>query len=302
MSVSAEYLANRPVGHQRLPGRRFDLELVERQMREVSDLDADSEGPVQAAIRHHLGSGGNRTRASIALRAGADLQLHPRDIVAIASAAELLHNASLVHDDVQDQAETRRNAASVWKAFGQDIAICTGDLLVSAAYAALASVSDQSMTAELVRVAHAATARVISGQAQDLKYQHVNGSDFGVYKYVAGEKSGPLLGLPLELVLCAAGFNDHVLAARDAATSLAIAYQITDDIEDELFDAQYSGCLNAVTVLRNAGSDKPRQAARYEALLALREATRMTLYLPSECGESMLDCIEAVKSKLKAVQ
>ncbi len=270
-------------------------------MREAARVDSETPSPVHYAIRHHFESGGNRTRAAIGIGTGSALRLHPRDTIAIATAAELLHNASLIHDDVQDQAEARRGAPAVWTIYGTNIAICAGDLLVSAAYAALASASDPAMTADLVRVAHEATARVIHGQAQDLTLQHAAVSDFDIYKQVAGEKSGPLLGLPVELALTAAGFDDYVATARDAATSLAVAYQIADDLEDEQFDTHASGCLNAVAVLREAHYDKPRRVAGYQALLALREALRLSMYLPSQSGEPLLECIEAVNSKLRSV-
>ncbi len=300
MSATAEALATRPAGPSRAAGRRFDLAMVERRMREVTGVDTDSPGQVYAAIRHHLDSGGNRTRAALGVGAATALQLHPRDTVAIATASELLHNASLIHDDVQDQADTRRDAPAVWTVFGENIAICAGDLLVSAAYSALTSTSDPAISTELIQVAHEATARVIHGQARDLEMQHVDLSDFEAYKDVAGEKSGALLGLPVELALTVAGFVDYVPTARDAARCLAIAYQVADDLEDEHFDAHSGGCLNAVMVLRNAGYAKPRRAARYQALLALREAMRLTMYLPLQSGEPVLECMEAITSKLKA--
>ena len=271
-------------------------------MRELSGLQSDTAGPVQHAVRHHLDSGGSRTRATIGVAVGTALDLVPRDTVAVAAAAELLHNASLIHDDLQDQSKSRRDNDAVWARFGENLAICAGDLLVSAAYASLAQVSEPELAAELVTVAHAATARVINGQAQDLALQQACVKDFDLYREVAGEKSGPLLGLPLELALTAAGQHDYVPVARDAATSLATAYQIADDLEDEQRDVRKDApsCLNAVAVLRNAGYIKPRQVARYQATLALRDAMRLSMYLPSGSGESMLECIEAVSNKLRA--
>lgn len=271
-------------------------------MREIAGLQTSEEGPVLDAIRHHLESGGGRTRAMIAIGAGTALQLHLRDTIAIAAAAELLHNASLIHDDLQDQADERRGETAVWMKFGTDIAICAGDLLLSSAYAALATTSDPLKVASLVQVTHGATARVINGQAQDLALQDRHVDEFDTYSYVAGEKSGPLLSLPVELVLTAAGLTDYVDVAREAATSLAIAYQIADDLEDEQFDTREGvpGCLNAVDVLRRAKYQSPRRVARYKALLALGDALRLAMRLPSGSGESVLRCIEAVNTKLEA--
>lgn len=271
-------------------------------MRGAAGLAADSPGVVQEAIAHHFDSGGGRTRARIAIGTGNALHLEAADTVAIAAGAELLHNASLIHDDLQDMAEARRGAPSVWAKYGANIAICAGDLLVSAAYGALASGSGAARAAELTPVMHDATTRVINGQAKDLAAQLSDVTDIDSYKDIARGKSGPLLALPVELALTTAGFPNHIPIAREAAELLAVAYQIADDLEDEEFDAGApgGGCLNAVAVLRRSGHDNPSEAARYEASLALRDAMRQAMYLPQESGQPIVRCIEAVRAKLKA--
>ncbi len=270
-------------------------------MYEAAGLNKRTLGPVQLAIEHHLDSGGSRTRAKIGLCAGNALALPARDTVAIAACAELLHNASLIHDDLQDGAPTRRDVPAVWSLFGADVAICAGDALISAAYSMLSATTDGALTSSLIRTTHDATARAIDGQARELTLEVDTVSDFDTYQEVAGEKSGALLGLPLELALTTAGLANYATVAREAATSLAIAYQIADDLEDEQFDMQSNtGCLNAVVVLRNARYKNPRRVAFHRGILALREAMRLTMYLPSECGEAFLSCIEAVNAKLRA--
>ncbi len=271
-------------------------------MRSAAGLSDENSGAVQQAISHHFNSGGSRTRARIAIGAGNALRLDAADTVAIAAGAELLHNASLIHDDLQDVAETRRDAPSVWAKYGANIAICAGDLLVSAAYGVLASGSDPTTTAELALVMHDATARVINGQAEDLAAQSTDVTDIEIYKDIARGKSGPLLALPVELALTAAGFANYSTVAREVAEQVAIAYQIADDLEDEAFDTEVpgGGCLNAVAVLRHSGCDDPHKVARHEASLALREALRLAFYLPEGSGEPIVGCIEAVRAKLKA--
>ncbi len=301
MSAISESLASNPAGPNRSAGLRFELETVERRMYEAAGLNKSKLGPVQLALEHHLESGGSRTRAKIGVCAGNALALHARDTVAIAAAAELLHNASLIHDDLQDVAPVRRGEPAVWKLFGADIAICAGDALISAAYSVLAAATEGALTPALIRTTHDATARAIDGQARELTLEADTVSDFDTYQEIAGEKSGALLGLPLELALTAAGHANYSTVAREAATSLAIAYQIADDLEDEQFDMQSTArCLNAVVVLRNARYTNPRRAALHRGVLALREALRLTMYLPSECGEAFLSCIEAVNAKLRA--
>ncbi len=271
-------------------------------MRDAAGLSAPDAGVIQQAIAHHLESGGGRTRARIAIGTGNALMLQADDTVAIAAASELLHNASLIHDDLQDDSSSRRGTDAVWSKFGANVAICAGDLLVSAAYGALASRADSTRVAELSLLMHEATARVINGQAEDLAAQAKGVENIVSYKSIARGKSGPLLSLPVELALTAAGFPDYVPMAREATEQLAIAYQIADDLEDEYADscATGLGCLNAVNILRNTGCADPREAARTQAAQALREAIRYSTYLPQESGEPILRCIEAVKAKLRA--
>ncbi len=149
---------------------------------------------------------------------------------------------------------------------------------------------------------HEATTRVIKGQAEDLAAQSEGVASISSYKAIARGKSGPLLSLPVELALTAAGFTDYISVAREVAEQLAIAYQIADDLEDECADARAAGpgCLNAVIVLRNGGCADPREAARTHAAQALREAMRYSLYLPKESSEPLLRCIGALKAKLRA--
>ncbi len=271
-------------------------------MRDAVGLSAPDAGIVQQAIAHHLDSGGGRTRARIALGTGNALRLRAEDTVAIAAGSELLHNASLIHDDLQDVSSNRRGTDAVWSKFGANVAICAGDLLVSAAYGVLATCSDATRIAELSLVMHEATSRVINGQARDLAAQSEGIENVASYKSIARGKSGPLLSLPVELALTAAGLADSVPLAREAAEQLAIAYQIADDLEDEHADSRAvgPGCLNVVIILRSGGCADPREAARIQAAQALREAVRYSTYLPQESGEPLLLSIQAVKAKLRS--
>ena len=302
MVASPASLASNPARHLRLAGSLANLLAVEERMRDAAGLSESDRSIVQQAIAHHLDSGGGRTRARIATETGNALMLRAADTVAIAAASELLHNASLIHDDLQDDSQKRRGTEAVWSKFGANVAICAGDLLVSAAYGVLASCSDASRVAEFNDVMHEATSRVINGQAEDLAAQSEGVADIATYKLIARGKSGPLLSLPVELALTAARFPDYIAVAREAAEQLAIAYQIADDLEDEDADARAAGrgCLNAVFVLRDGGAADPREAARNEAAQALCEAMRYSMYLPNESGEPLLRCIEAVRAKLRA--
>ena len=155
------------------------LQQPERQLSEVETLmytltsAKDARDVVSAAARHHFKAGGGRTRAKLGLAAARHLALLPQQAVALATVAELLHNASLIHDDIQDKTPSRRGRLAVWAKYGSDVAILVGDLMVSAAYAVLASFPDPAAMAPLLRRTHERTREVICGQAREIGRAHV---------------------------------------------------------------------------------------------------------------------------------
>ena len=120
------------------------------------------------ACAHHLGAGGQRVRALLALDAGVTLGIPDVDAVTIAATVELLHNASLIHDDLQDRSAQRRGAPTVQSAFGAGIALCAGDLLLSGAYGVLAGYSATASLPRLLALTHSATADAAQGQSADV--------------------------------------------------------------------------------------------------------------------------------------
>ena len=190
-----------------------------------------------AAALYHLGTGGQRIRAVLALHAGKHLGLTAQDTQALAAACELLHNASLIHDDLHDRDTQRRGQPSVWHEFGDEVAICAGDLLISAAYLALSQLANVARVPALFALMHARTATAIRGQCADISRPDNRAATILDFKNIALTKSGALLSLPTELALLAAGHDGALTRAREAALAFSIAYQIHDDLADADADA-----------------------------------------------------------------
>ena len=227
-------------------------------------------------------------RARLGLEAAGILGLEDRVALACASGPELLHNASLVHDDLQDRDETRRGHPAVWRRFGPAAAISIGDLMVSAAYAALASHPDP---AGAIALSHDALARTARGQAQDLS--GANGS-VDAYRAMVADKTGALIALPVRLALAARHLHGdaRAIACGDA---LAFAYQALDDIADRDAD-RVSGRINLCTLLGPAedGAALARAAAR-EALAAAR---RHAGAMPGGSGRPFCNLADRMDSRL----
>jgi geranylgeranyl diphosphate synthase type II len=260
----------------------------------INALCSDDAISLSNIVRDHFGSGGSRVRARLALQSGQSLNL-PQDVcISLAAGCELLHNASLIHDDLQDRDMVRRDAPTVWAAHGENTAICAGDLMLSAAYAAFAQTGTKA--SDVIMHAHHRVAQVICGQCDDLR---LGGScaDPETYEQIAAAKSGPLLALPLELALIVAGRKDLVNAAKRAATMFAIAYQILDDLTDVTRDSE-KGSMNAVNVYALSGSKNPRESACNLAIDRLDLFEQFVSELPAGMIQALVQRAEPIRNAL----
>lgn len=238
----------------------------------------------EKAALYHLAAGGQRVRARLALHACQALGVDLADAIRLAATAELLHNASLIHDDLHDLEMMRRGQPSVWCAFGKDIAICAGDLLLSAAYGALAEFSDPGRLPALLRLTHERTTDVIHGQSAELSSKDGIIAEVARYEGVVIGKSGALLSLPMELAFTAACQPQGCDLCREAAHAFGVGYQMLDDLEDLEEDAARR-TLNIVLVLRAGGEhDAAIATARELALRHLDRSVRLAGRLPAGVG------------------
>jgi geranylgeranyl pyrophosphate synthase len=286
--------------------------------------------PVEAALSH-LESGGQKIRAKLALDACHRLNVDAATAIAIAACCELLHNASLVHDDLHDRDTVRRGAPTVWVTYGDDIAVCVGDLLLSAAYCALSSVSVSQRLPAMMRVVHQRVSQAIRGQCADLMIGqpkkneqqlfhsnltniHPHAYECDDYETVAINKSGALLSLPLELALIAAGSGFACNQAQLAANAFAIGYQINDDLEDVDVDASRkheTPTINIVSVLAN-GLSSEKMLSKYGVqstddhhldalnlgLKHLESVKGLCQLLPADCGYFLSQLAMVVQEQL----
>lgn len=242
-------------------------------------------------IAYHFATKGARTRARLALLSAQALALPDRTCVALAACCELIHNASLLHDDIQDQDAERRGQIAAWRKFDINTAMCGGTLLLSAAYRVLANVP--SYSAELTTHVHQRTSDLIAGQVKDLDAVKQY-PDMDAYLQITKGKSGSLLALPLEMSLIAARELSSLAMATAAAEAFAVAYQVIDDIKDHEADAR-GGHNNVIAVLMRGGCDQgqalDKAAAMAQEHLVL--ASTSARWLPQASGQVLVDlCLQ----------
>ena len=275
------------------------IDLVEERMRRVTCIPSEVDGIVVRAVAHHLQAGGGRIRALICLHASQQLGLSDDTAVVLATACELLHNASLVQDDVFDQETIRRGFASVWKIFGESVAICAGDLMLASAFAVLAELPDVKSIAPSMQLAFRHTRSVIVGQGTEKDSIPLTLAD---YEDLAIEKSSSLLTLPLHLPLLISGHASFMALTQQVTESFAVAYQIADDLKDYTQD-QRIGALNVLSVLCGREAldlDQARALAAGRAIELLRRCIRDAAELPQNCSAVMVSHASKMFTDLQA--
>lgn len=238
-------------------------------------------------------------RARLALHAARALGIRAGDAARLAAAVELLHNASLVHDDLQDQEVLRRGRPSVWSAFGSDVAICVGDLLLSSAYGTIASFEDVARVPALLRRVHERTSQVIHGQCRELAGKDRPVLDLAQYEQIVTGKSGALLSLPMELAFIAASQPGWCARVQEATQAFGVGYQMLDDLEDLAVDAAGHN-LNVVLLLESAGvTGDARALVRQHALRHLDRSAALAGGLPGETGALLVDYALQLRKRLR---
>jgi geranylgeranyl pyrophosphate synthase len=273
------------------------------------DMHVEGSGVLNEAIAYHLRSGGQRLRARLALSAGQAIGLTDYDSVCIASAVELLHNASLIHDDLQDGDQFRRGYESVWSKFGSNAAICCGDFYLSTAYSVLASVSQAKALPQMLKIMHQRVAQASYGQSADLSITPAQ-MTLESYLEVVMAKSGALLSLPLEFVLLLGGHHQSIHIAHQACKDFAVGFQILDDLRDRSTDSQQavdgSERLNILSIFEHANqrmdhSCDPVAASKDIAIKHLKRSELSLAQLPSQSGQLLEECTKNISSLVKAI-
>ena len=152
--------------------------------------------PLSEAALHHFASPGKMLRAKMALQAADHLNVDRYAALHWAAAIEVLHNASLIHDDICDGDRLRRERPAVWSVYGRDVALTLGDWLVALSFELAAEAAQRAQTPMLVKILATHMKTTTDGEAREFDVQPVR--DWGHYLKGAGDKTAPLLTAPLE--------------------------------------------------------------------------------------------------------
>ena len=185
---------------------------------------------IQKMSRHHLKSGGKRLRALLTLGSAklSGYDLGSRDIN-LAACVELIHSATLLHDDVIDESSLRRGIKTTNSIWGNQSSILTGDYLLSRCFEIMVEDGDL----EILKLLSSTSAKIAQGEV--LQLQHKGEADMleDTYLNIINLKTASLFSAETKTGACLASSNEKEKKALEYyGKNLGLAFQIADDALD----------------------------------------------------------------------
>lgn len=194
-----------------------------------------------APVAYAMESGGKRLRPALLMMSAEAFGGDLGKVMPAALAMELFHNFTLLHDDVMDKSDTRRNRPTVVKQYGAAAAILSGDAMLGLGEKELAKV-EASKFAQVNEVFQRMAADVYAGQALDMEFETREDISIEEYVEMIRLKTGALLGACAEIGGILAGVNEkQAKKLREYGENLGIAFQIEDDWLDTFGDSNTFG-------------------------------------------------------------
>ena len=239
----------------------------------LSSLEGD---PIELyrASSHYIKSGGKRLRPFLLIKSSEMFGGNLRRALPSAAAVELVHNFSLVHDDIMDNDDMRHSVQTVHKHYGMPLAILAGDILFSKAFELLAvhgrakGISEKAIC-EMVAKLSSACIQVCEGQATDVHMASMNDElsiDSPQYINMISKKTAALFELSCALGVLSAPNSSAIDVERLSwfGRNIGIAFQLVDDLIGITGDPKLTG--------KAVGNDLREGKKTYPILLALRNA------------------------------
>jgi geranylgeranyl pyrophosphate synthase len=223
------------------------MQAVEEKLHTIVDSDVDV---LKEASQHIISSGGKRIRPRLALMAylaagGQEVET----AVSMAAALEMVHTATLVHDDINDHSLTRRGKITVHARWGRTFALLAGDYLFTKVYELMApygKVYNEIMADACIKLVEGETLQAAVAKAGTM--------DRETYKTIIARKTASLFEAGAEMGARLAGANaDLIDALTTYAYNLGLTFQIVDDILDIIGDPETMGKPVGADLAQNRG-------------------------------------------------
>lgn len=250
-------------------------DLVNAYLKEYFEKPLSARVPqvIMEAMSYSIMAGGKRLRPILALAAYEACGGNAEDMVPCASALEVIHTYSLIHDDLpaMDNDDMRRGRPTSHKVFGEAVAILAGDALLTEAFIMVLNTDGKAGRGALLdaigELAAASGVRgMVGGQVQDIISEGAE-PDPDTLHYIHSHKTGALIMASVRIGGILAGADESTMEALTTyGRNLGHAFQIVDDVLDVKGDAEVLG--------KPTGSDQEKKKMTYPALYGVEESMR----------------------------
>ncbi len=185
-------------------------------------------------IMYLFEGGGKRLRPILTMVAAGAVGNNPNDALQSGVAMEILHNFTLVHDDIMDKSPIRRGRETIHKRWNESAAILSGDVMIGIAYQLIiSSTCSKPRFADILTSFTQGLVQVCEGQAIDMDFQHQANVSMDEYIGMIEKKTARLLEMSAAIGgFVGNGSAEQNAALRKFALHLGIAFQIQDDLLD----------------------------------------------------------------------
>jgi geranylgeranyl diphosphate synthase type II len=191
--------------------------------------------------RYVLAAGGKRIRPVLTLLACEAVGGNSADALFAAAGIEILHNFTLVHDDIMDHANTRRGRLTVHEKWDENVALLAGDVLLAFAYRSLLK-TKSSRAQEINRVFTEAIITICEGQSLDKEFESRHRVHVNEYLFMIEKKTGKLVSAAAQVgALVGNASSAHLEVLRRYGEYVGRAFQIQDDLLDIVADDKKFG-------------------------------------------------------------
>jgi geranylgeranyl diphosphate synthase type I len=219
---------------------------IEAEMQLVLEVEQSAQDRFWGMMHYHMGwaeaslepanhKSGKRIRPLICLLTCMASGGSWQQAIPAGAALEILHNFTLIHDDIQDKSPTRRGRPTLWTIWGPEQAINSGDAMFALAHLAMVRLIEQGTPAPIVvqalRRLDETCIELTRGQYNDMRFEQEETVTVDEYLAMINGKTAALLSLATELGALIAGKDEETVAHYAAfGRELGLAFQVRDDI------------------------------------------------------------------------